>query len=183
MYGMIHKAARSYAIEQLGEAFWDAFARQHGLTDADFVIGENYPDEVTLGVVAALAEVMKTPLEDFLEAFGRHWIAFARTGAYANMMAVAGADLPAFIGNLNRMHAGLAAAMPGSQMPQFFVLDDTPQALQLRYVSQRQGLEPFVVGLLRGLCAMFAVEADVAHAPHVGTGVFEIRYQLSMAAE
>ena len=183
MYGMIHKAARSYAIEQLGEAFWDVFARQHGLTDADFVIGERYSDDVTLGMVVALAETMKTPLEDFLEAFGRHWIAFARGGAYANLMVVGGADLPSFLGNLNRMHDGLAAAMPGSRMPQFFVLDDTPQTLRLRYVSERQGLEPFVVGLLQGLCAMFAVAADVTHAPQVGTGVFEIRYQLSIAAE
>ena len=58
MYGMIHKAARAYAIERLGEPFWTTFVEQHALTDAAFVLGESYPDEVTLGVIAGLAEAI-----------------------------------------------------------------------------------------------------------------------------
>jgi len=181
MYGMIHKAARAYAIDRLGEPFWTTFVEQRALTDAAFVLGESYPDEVTLGVITGLAEAMDMSTEDFLRAFGRHWIDFARQGAFAHLMSLGGETLPAFIRNLNRMHAGLAVAMPGSRMPSFYVMDDTPQAMRLRYVSDRPGLEPFVLGLLEGLCAMFAIEADIAQAPDEGA-VFDIRYRLSAAA-
>ena len=181
MYGIIHKAARAYAIEQLGEPFWTTFAKEHELTDAAFVLGESYPDDVTFGVIAGLAEAMDMPVEDFLRAFGRYWIGFARQGAFAHLMSLGGETLPAFIRNLNRMHAGLAVAMPGARMPQFYLMEETPQAMRLRYVSDRAGLESFVLGLLEGLCAMFAVEADIAQGSDDGV-IFDIRYRLSAAA-
>ena len=182
MYGMIHRAARAYAIERLGEVFWDAFAERHGLTDAAFVVGQAYPDETTFTVIAGLADAMEMSPAAFLQAFGRYWIEFARQGAYANLMSIGGETLPAFIRNLNRLHAGLSVAMPGSQMPSFYVLQDTPQAMRLSYVSQRQGLEPFVLGLLEGLCAMFAVEADIVRVPQDEAVIFEICYRLDAAA-
>jgi hypothetical protein len=181
MYGIIHKAARAFAIEQLGEPFWTTFATEHELTDAAFVLGESYSDDVTFGVIVGLAEAMDMPVDDFLRAFGRHWIEFARQGAFAHLMSLGGETLPAFIRNLNRMHAGLAVAMPGARMPSFYVMEDTPQAMRLRYVSDRPGLEPFVLGLLEGLCAMFGVEADVARAPDDGV-IFDVLYRLSAAA-
>lgn len=182
MYGMIHQAARAYAIERLGEPFWDAFTQQHALTDAAFVLGRSYSDEVTFGMIGGLAAAMETPPAELLRQFGRYWIEFAGKGAYSHLMSMGGETLPAFIANLNRMHAGLAAAMPGSKMPKFYVVEDTPQSLRLRYVSQRAGLEPFVVGLLEGLCEMFALAADVSSGPGDDAVTFEIRYRLSAAA-
>jgi len=178
MYGMIHRAARSFAIEQLGEAFWAGFSQQNGLTDAAFITAESYPDDMTFGLVAGLSEASGIPQPALLEAFGVYWIDFARQGPYASVMAMGGGTLPEFIGNLNRMHGGLALAMPGSRMPGFQLLADTPEHLQLNYLSERQGLETFVLGLLRGLCGMFGVEADVrCGPPGPGGGVmFEIRY-------
>lgn len=182
MYGMIHRAARAHAIDQRGEGFWDAFAERHGLTDAAFVVGQNYPDEATFSVVASLADAMEMSQPAFLQAFGRSWIEFARQGAYAHMMSIGGETLPAFIRNLNRMHAGLSMAMPGTRMPRFHVLQDTPRAMRLSYLSDRQGLEPFVLGLLEGLCAMFAVEADISRVPDDDAVIFDICYRSDAAA-
>jgi hypothetical protein len=131
MYGMIHRAARAFAIERLGDAFWTEFSDSHGLTEAAFVSAQGYPDEVSFSVIA-----------------------------------------------------GLAMTMPGARMPDFFLLADTAEHLRLSYVSQRKGLEPFVTGLLKGLCGMFGVEADVildSDASDVGV-VFEIRYRAAAAA-
>ena len=169
MYGMIHKAARAYAIQHLGEPFWLSFSEQRGLAESAFVLGQSYSDEMTFAMIGGLAEAAATPPAEFLRGFGRYWIEFARNGAFAHLILMGGDTLPTFIGNLNRM-------------PGFHILEDTPQALRISYVSQRDGLEPFVLGLLEGLCTMFDVQADVVHTPDEGAVVFEVRYRLSAAA-
>lgn len=181
---MIHRAARQFALERLGEPFWEQFAADNGLSEADFITGQSYPDAVTYAVIAGLAKAAGMSQDELLEAFGRFWIDYARRGSYANLMALGGKTLPAFLANLNRMHSGLAMAMPGAQMPDFFVLAETPQRLRLSYLSGRPGLEPFVRGLLIGLCGMFNADADVVFepgAPEAGS-VFEIRYRAAAAA-
>ena len=182
MYGMIHKAARAYAIQHLGEPFWLSFSEQQGFAETDFILSQTYSDEMTLAMIGGLAEAAATPPAEFLRGFGRYWIEFARSGVFAHLMPMGGDTLPTFIGNLNRMHTGLAVTMPGSRMPSFYILGDTPEALRISYVSERDGLEPFVLGLLEGLCTMFDVQADVVHTPDEGAVVFEVRYRLSAAA-
>lgn len=184
VYGMIYRAAREFAIDRLGEPFWTGFAEANGLTEAAFITAQSYPDEVTFSVIAGLAEAAAMTQSELLEAFGVYWVDYARRGPHANMLGLGGKTLPAFLGNLNRMHASLAMAMPGSRMPSFFVLSSTNERLRVNYVSSRKGLEPFVRGLLEGLCAMFATEADVIfdpEAPETGA-VFEIRYRAAAAA-
>ena len=175
MYGMIHKAARGYAIDRWGTAFWEGFLADQGLSDPDFIAGENYPDESTFAVIGQLSAAGQQTVEGFLHAFGRYWIRFASEGEYAHLMSIGGKDLPTFIRNLNRMHEGLAGAMPGSRMPSFDLIAQTPEGLTVSYRSSREGLEPFVVGLLEGLCSMFAVDAEVVRRSGPGV-VFDIRY-------
>lgn len=180
---MIHRAARAFAIAKLGEAFWTRFAQQRGLTDAAFITADSYPDEMTFDLVAGLSEASGIDQPALLEAFGVYWIDYARQGPYASMMAMGGADLPTFLGNLNRMHGGLAMAMPGSRMPTFQLLRNSPDHLKLRYVSDRSGLDTFVLGLLKGLCGMFGIPADVRREADDREGlVFEIRYLTAAAA-
>jgi hypothetical protein len=47
--------------------------------------------------------------------------------------------------------------------PSFTVRDETPTSLTLHYYSERAGLAPLVVGLLRGLGARFNVLLSIEH--------------------
>jgi hypothetical protein len=179
---MIHKAARAYAADRFGPDFWLAFADRLGLGDADFILSESYADELTFRLIGGLAEAADAPLDAFLREFGRYWVSFAGSGAYANLMAMGGTALPGFIRNLNRMHAGLAVAMPGARMPRFEVVQETADGFSVAYASSRQGLEPFVLGLMEGLCAWFEVEGEVSQTPEGGGRLFEIRYRVPVAA-
>lgn len=183
MYGMIHRAARAYAIETLGQDFWDGFAVRHALSETDFVTAQCYPDERTGKIIGGLAEAAGIPTSEMLTRFGVFWIDFARRGPYGQMIAIGGKTLPAFISNLNRMHAGLAISMPGSQMPKFFLVSSDATGLRVCYESVREGLEPFVLGLLGGLCEMFDLAADVELTGDAAQGVtFEVRYRDRIAA-
>ena len=68
---------------------------------------------------------------------------------------MAGNDLVSLLSNLDRMHVGIAAQMPGASMPSFEVLDASDTQIKIRYRSERDGLEAFVVGLLQGLLNQF----------------------------
>lgn len=181
MYGMIHKAARAYAADRFEAGFWPAFADRLGLGDADFVLSESYPDELTFRLIDGLAEAVGATREDFLRDFGRYWVTFAGSGAYANLMALGGTTMPDLIRNLNRMHAGLAVAMPGARMPRFEVTREGAEGFSIAYDSGRHGLEPFVLGLMEGLCAWFAVDGEVSQ-PSNENRLFEIRYRVPAAA-
>jgi len=182
MYGMVHKAARAYAVERFGEPFWLTFSEELGLSDETFVMGESYADALTFSIIDGLARATATSRAQFLQEFGRYWIEFACRGDYANLMALSGATLPAFLANLDRLHSGLNVAMPGARMPSFELVDQTLEGVKVRYVSHRQGLEPFVAGLLEGLCALFEVQGDVTSCPDEPGALFDIRYRLPAAA-
>ncbi len=182
MYGMIHRAAKAYAIERFGDRFWDGFAGRLGLSETDFVTAQSYPDMATFNLIEALAEVEAVPAEELLLRFGRYWITYARQDSYSHLMSVAGATLPVFLRNLDRMPGSIALALPGARMPSFHVESQTAEGLRLVYRSEREGLEPFVEGLMQGLCEMFGLDAEVTWTRGGDSSLFEIRYRAEVAA-
>lgn len=66
-------------------------------------------------------------------------------------MRMAGADLRQFLNNLNSIHLKLAFTMPHLPPPSFHCEDIDNKTLRLHYYSQRYGLGPVVLGLLKGL--------------------------------
>jgi len=164
MYGMIHRAVRELVIERTGAAAWEAIEREAGVGPAELISAAVYPDPLTLRVVAAAAAQMGMETADFLRMFGRHWVRFAGSGPYAGIMDFAGHDLAGFISNLDRMHRAVQSAMPEARVPQFTLVRADAAGLVVRYGSAREGLEPFVVGLLEGLMERFG------HGGAVGLG-------------
>lgn len=182
MYGMIHRAARAYAIDRFGDGFWSGFADRLGLSETDFVTAQSYPDMATFSLIEALAEVEGLPVDDLLLRFGRYWITFASQDAYSHLMSVAGASLPTFLRNLDRMHASIAMALPGARMPTFRLQDQTADELLLLYSSERAGLEPFVEGLMQGLCEKFGQSAMISWTPTADGALFRISLARERAA-
>ncbi len=151
-------------IKQCGDAAWDALSEKVGLEWNDFSAMESYPDSLTYELVGAAAEMLDTPAEDILKAFGRHWVLYTARSGYGEMMDTWGDNLVEFLDSLNSLHARLRLAMPQLQPPSFEVTDvDTREkTLTLKYFSDRPALAPMVVGLLEGLGERFEtpVEAE-----------------------
>ena len=177
MYGMIHRAIRSMALERLGKAAVDQVIQQAGHGPNAFISGSTYDDAVTLSLIGGCADALEMDVPTFLEHFGEYWIEFASNGAYASLMTISGADLPTFLNNLDRMHQSVQAAMPQSRLPSFTVQELGETFIRVSYASERRGLENFVVGLLRGLLKRFNQQGEVVMtAENPGGADFEIRY-------
>ena len=163
MYGMVNEAARELIVTRFGLAVWRKIREDAGISEDRFVTMETYDDATTFGIVAAAARVLEVSQESVLLSFGEFWILFAQEHGYGELMRASGKDLFEFLSNLDGLHTRLALAFPDFQPPSFRCVSLTKHQVEVHYHSVRQGLAPFVVGLLRGLGAFFSVDLEIEH--------------------
>jgi len=176
MYGMIHRAARQMVTEQLGTEVWLDVIASAGVDESHFISGATYGDQVTYALIDGVVKATGLEGAQVLRAFGRYWIKFAGESAFASVMDMAGENLPAFISNLNRMHSAVQTSLPDAVMPEFDLIQREGNRLEIRYVSDRTGLAPFVAGLLEGLLDRFELEGAVTFDQDDCPVIFSVTY-------
>jgi len=163
-----------------GEATWEQIKGKAGVDVEVFISNEGYSDEITYNLVAAASDVLQTPAEEILHGFGEHWVLHTAQEGYGGLMQAAGKTLPEFLRNLPNFHSRVSMIFPKLQPPRFQCSDITDRSLKLHYFSHRQGLAPFVVGLMHGLGKMFKTPVTVrlADAREQGADhdVFEVTW-------
>lgn len=165
MYGMLTKALESMIREGHGEAMWLRIRAAAGVDVEVFVSNEPYPDDVTFRLAVAAAEALETPVAELLRAFGSFWVLKTARQGYGDMLAACGRTLPEFLTNLPSLHTRVGLIFPRLQPPEFQCVDVRPNSLRLLYRSSREGLTPFVVGLIEGLGVMFETPVTVTPVP------------------
>ena len=177
MYGLINKAISGLVIQNFGAGAWQEICQVANLDTNEFVSMEQYPDSITYDLVGAASKVLDLPPEVILETFGRYWVEFVGQQNYGKLMDAAGGNLGDFLENLDEMHARIMLSYPQLVPPSFKLSNRTPTSMSLHYSSTRAGLEPLVVGLLRGLADRFEIRINVEQEPlpdENGAAVFNI---------
>lgn len=177
MYGMIHRGIRDMVIEHSGADAWTAIENRREIGPEHLISAKTYDDALTIELLGIAAETMGQTVPECLRWFGRHWVRFAERGSFGAMMNFTGKDIATFIGNLDRLHQAVRAAMPDAQVPSFTIAERAPGLIRVEYRSDRDGLEPFVVGLLEGLLDRFGHEGMVESLAARGNAAeFAIRF-------
>ena len=178
MYGMIHRGVREMVIEHSGQDVWDAIEARAGIGAEHLITGQTYDDSIAQTLLGLAAEQLGLTVEECLAAFGRYWVRFAERGAFGQLLNFAGRDFVTFVGNLDRMHQAVVAAMPEARVPSFRITDRADGMIRVWYSSERSGLEPMVVGLLEGLLVRFDLTGEVEQVHGANEAVeFVVRYQ------
>jgi hypothetical protein len=161
MYGLVNKAIEDMVCNRFGVESWKQISERADTGIEMFVSMESYPDEITYKLVQATAEELKQPQEQVLEWLGEHWTLYTATEGYGEMLDLFGSNLKEFLLNLNNLHSRVGLIFPDLRPP-FFKTEEVPgeKTLLLHYHSERKGLAPMVVGLLKGLARRF--KEDVA---------------------
>ncbi len=170
MYGMVNRAIEDLVTEQLGPEAWERVCARAGIETPVFVSSEPYPDELTFSLVGAAAAELGVPVDVILRRFGVHWILRTAAEGYGELMDAGGRTLGEFLDNLPAFHARIVLAFPDLKPPEFTVTERGENRLRLRYESHREGLQPFVEGLLEGLGRRFGVDVSTEHAVRRGDG-------------
>ena len=182
MYGLINQGLHDLAVQTGGENLWCEIKLSAGVGHEAFVGMETYPDDVTFRLVEATSAAMGISPAEVLRAFGKHWILYTARRGYGAIFATMGRSLPAFLANLDMMHARLSLSMPEMRPPSFVCEQQGEDQIRLEYWSERAGLAPMVVGLLEGLGEMYGVTVSVDHSVDRARGADHDEFVVSYVA-
>ncbi|MFK7854960.1 MAG: heme NO-binding domain-containing protein [Granulosicoccus sp.] len=185
MYGLVNKAVEQLVVSQFGEERWREIADKANVKQP-FISMNAYPDHVTFDLVEAASEVLDTPPEVILEAFGEHWIQYTVDEGYGKLIALYGDSVVEFLQNMDSLHAQIRLSFPELKPP---VISCEPQAdgqLMVSYQSERTGLAPMLVGLVKGLGKRFSTPVCVKYVEsdknNTGTELFLVSFEQQQAA-
>jgi hypothetical protein len=169
VYGMINEAMRRHVEETAGADAWGRIAVR---ADAprSFASLHYYDDAVTYALVGAASTELGAPAEDLLRSFGHYWSLRVGPENYADILGATGTDVVSVLTHLDEMHARLQVLYPELRPPSFTVVDDGSDSFEVHYTSEREGLAPFVVGLLEGLGDLYGTPAKVVQVSDAGEG-------------
>jgi len=162
VYGMANRIIQDMIVAWHGLEAWDGIREKAGIQEPFFIQMGCYPDELTYQIVGAASEVLGIPPREVLHQFGEYWITVAERD-YAEMVLFAGKDLVAILDSVDEIHARASLIFPEMRPPSFRCSDVSDESFRLHYNSVREGLAPFVEGLVTGLGKRLSAPVDVAH--------------------
>ncbi len=165
MYGLVNKAIEDLISREHGAECWESVIRKAGIDDAGFVSMDSYDDGLTYGLVGAASDVLDVPAADLLEAFGRYWILYTAREGYGELIDLSGGSFAEFLENLDNLHTRVGLSFPELRPPSFSCEQVGDHSYHLTYRSERDGLAPMVIGLVRGLADKFGLQVTISH-PH-----------------
>ncbi len=161
MYGMVNKFISTTVINRYGQKEWDKINSKLPFTTDTFIEMQSYTDDVTFGIVGTAVEVLDVDIAKFLEEMGFDWVLETSKGSYQSMYSMVSGGMYEFIENLNNMHHVISSQLSEITPPSFLCQKGDENDIYVKYFSERDGLEPFVLGLLSGLSAYFKEPATI----------------------
>ncbi len=161
MYGLINSALQGMIKEQFGEQKWEEVLKASGVAEDSFLTMRTYDDAITYQLAGAASEVLGAPVEACLEMFGVYWVKEVASKSYGSLMDASGDTMVEFLGNMNTLHDRITGTFLNYVPPEFRVEPLGDGRHRIHYISKREGLVPFVDGLLKGLAERFGNEVEV----------------------
>jgi hypothetical protein len=161
VYGLANRALKQLVVMRAGPAVWTEICSRVGLEEEEFHDFQQYPDSITYEIINSASEKLGTPTNVLMTDFGRHWILFTSQSRYGHLFERAHDDLEEFLHQLNEIHNDVAESMPELVPPDFGV-QKTDAGLVVLYASERDGLEPMVIGMLEGLVELYGSKGTVS---------------------
>jgi len=162
MYGLVHTAIRDMVLTEHGPVVWEKIKNEAGVGDDAFLAMQSYDDSVVLGLVTAAAKVLDISSAECLDAFGQFWVLDTAAKNYGNMLDSFGSEIWGLLQNLDSMHDRMSSTFQGYDAPSFYLEKNGDGTHLLHYRSSRQGLTPFVIGLLKGLAIHFNTKLSIS---------------------
>lgn len=161
MYGMVNLAIQGFISERYGETVWQEVKARAAPSIEQFLTMEQYPDEMTQGIMMAASEISGDNIAELMDNVGEYFVGFARHSGYGELLQIIGTTLPETLSNLDNMHTRVGLSFPELRPPVFWCTEVEEHSLVLHYQSVREGLGSMIPGTVRGLAAMLNTTAEI----------------------
>jgi guanylate cyclase soluble subunit beta len=159
MYGLINKALKAMILDGHGQVVWERILEESAVPEDSFTTMQQYDDHITYELVAATSKVLETPADVCLELFGHYWATVTAPNVYEMLFQSTGDNYFEFLDNINSLHDRITSTFIG-YVPPHFITSIDKNKMELVYESQREGLTPFLIGILKGLADRFKVKVE-----------------------
>jgi len=178
MYGLVNASLMQLVVEQHGQPVWDRIASAAQFHDGTFNKMQSYPDSLTYDMVGFASAELRMTSDEFLRVLGAYWVPFTEQQGYGHLFEVAGPSLRDFLFSLDELHVRVGRSFLNLKPPSFRFEPAAANTLRMHYLSSRQGLCPFVIGLLEGLSTRFDTPLRVDHAVCARQGAEHCQFEL-----
>ena len=168
MYGLINSALKSMINEQFSADTWEKILAVSNVPNESFMTMRSYDDQITYDLLGAASEVLALPADKCLELFGEYWVLESAPREYGSLLDACGANFIEFMSNLNTLHDRITTTFLDYRPPEF-CCEEREGHHTVIYRSPREGLVPFVVGLLKGLATRFNCELNILGIEKIAT--------------
>ncbi|KAG8192153.1 hypothetical protein JTE90_027795 [Oedothorax gibbosus] len=153
MYGFVNHALELLVVRNFGEEMWETIKKEAEIEiEGQFLVRVIYEDEITYHLVFAAEKCLGIAAADILELFGRMFFDFCQESGYDKILQVLGSTPRDFLQNLDALHDHLATIYPGMRAPSFRCTEEDDRLI-LHYYSERAGLEPIVIGIVKAVAS------------------------------
>ncbi len=146
MKGIINKGIQELVEAKFGDQAWHKVMELAKCEEHFFSASEDYPDQLTLDLASAAAQVSGLPLETVLVEFGKFWVTNTAPRTYPTFFKLAGTSAREFLLSMGKVHDQVTRSVPNARPPRFDY-EELPNArLLIHYRSERR-----LCAVLRGL--------------------------------
>jgi len=179
MKGVINKGIQELVESRFGIDTWEAVCRKTGCDEPSFSPSLDYPDQMSLDLITAVAEHTKLSADEVMVEFGKHWVPNVGAKSYPALYALAGNSARDFLSRMGRVHAQATLSIPGARPPKLTAEALPGGKLAIHYISERK-LCPVVRGLILGVGIYFGQQLCVTETCCTRRGdpdcVFEVSF-------
>jgi len=161
MKGIINKGIQELVEMKFGTGAWEKVKSLAGCKEPFFAITMDYPDEMTLVLVRAAADVSGLPVETVMIEYGKFIVPNTLKKNYPSYFALAGSSPREFLLNMNRVHE-LATKSISNAVPPRFEYDELPDGRLLMHYHSERGLCAVLRGLILGVGILFGQELQIS---------------------
>ena len=162
MRGVVVTGLKDYLESEGGINLWQELLTKADKEDLIVMSSEFYPDDFVVSMVVMAAELTETPVNEFIEQFGKHL--FKTLDTFYHFMMDDIKDYDTLIHSLdNIIHPQVKKLHPDAIVPSFEV-SNKDNGWHIEYRSERK-LCPLAIGLLYGAAEHYNFPINIEH-PH-----------------
>lgn len=166
MHGLINRAIELFVRDTYGQETWGEIAARAELVPPEFEAMLDYPDAVTLTVLAKASEVLGKPGDEVLEDIGTYLVSHPTAEALRRLLRFSGADFTDFLHSLDDLPARARLAVPQLILPPIELQDHDGRRFSVTVGAGRTtgfAYGHVLLGLLRAMADDYGALVTLEH--------------------
>ncbi len=168
MHGLINKALQGFVTDTYGQSVWDEAATRANLGLQEFETFAEYPENMMISILDAVARVLGREPADLAEDAGTYLVTHPNTSSVRRLLRFSGANFTEFLHSLDDLSDRARLAVPGLVLPRLMLTEPNPNSFILECEAMAYPSAHVMMGVLRAMADDYGALAILDYRGHSG---------------